>query len=171
LGWRPTRGGPTTLGRGGVKVPKEADLISMIMTAPNVVRVTFLQEARSSDGGLDRFYALLVKLSDVAIRYESFCIRVYNKGQANEEAYFRDGVPSVLAAPPPPTPTFLDELRAELGRIREQLNAVRVGVTRVDNEQGFAVIEAWSKPADKMVADRYFVYKDEAGKWVVEPTT
>jgi hypothetical protein len=147
---------------------KESELVEKVKSAPNTLRVTFLEEHPSRDGGVDRFYALLVKLNDYTARYESFCVRVYDKGTDTEVAYFRDGMPSVLAVPIP-TPLFIDELRQNLAKIKDQIKATRISITRVDNEQGFAIIEAFSKPADKMVSSQYFVYKDDQGNWVVEP--
>jgi hypothetical protein len=41
-------------------MPKEVDLLTKIQNAPNVLKVAFLEEHPAKDGGIDRFYTLLI---------------------------------------------------------------------------------------------------------------
>lgn len=150
-------------------MPKEADLLSKIQNAANVLKVAFLEEHPTKDGGVDRFYAMLVRVSDEAARYESFCIRVYNRGAKNEEAYFRDSTPSPLIAAAASS-TFPEDFKKYIETAKTKISgAVKISVEAMDVEQEFAVVNVWILSQDSVSASKYFVFKDEQGNFAAKP--
>jgi hypothetical protein len=152
-------------------MPKEVDLLTKIQNAPNVLKVAFLEEHPAKDGGIDRFYTLLIKVSEELARYESFCIRVYNKGTETEEAYFRDSAPSPLI-PQAQSSTFPEDLKNYVKTAKAKItNAVKISIETLDVEQEFAIVNAWILSQDKISPSKYFVYKDDQGNFVVKQIT
>ncbi|MEM3577581.1 MAG: hypothetical protein QXX51_03890 [Candidatus Bathyarchaeia archaeon] len=150
-------------------MPKEMDLLSKVQSAVNVLKVAFLEEHPSRDGGVDRFYAMLIKVSDDVARYESFCIRVYNKETESEEAYFRDSTPSPLIAAAAPS-TFPEDLKKYLETAKTKIaNTVKISIETMDIEQEFAIVNVWILSQDNVSARKYLVYKDAQGNFTVKP--
>lgn len=151
-------------------MPKESDLINKVEGAANILKVAFLEEHPTKDGGLDRFYAMLIKISDEVARYESFCIRVYNRGTENEEAYFRDSTPSPLLSSAPAPSTFPEDLKKFIETAKTKISgAVKISVETMDVEQEFAIVNVWILSQDSVSARNYFVFKDAQGNFTAKP--
>jgi hypothetical protein len=147
---------------------KEADLLKKLESVSNVLKFAFLEEHPAKDGGIDKFYTLLIKVSEEVARYETFCVRVYNKGAENEEAYFRDSIPSPLA-PQIQLSTFPEELKNYINTAKTKIaGAVKISVETIDIEQEFAIVNVWILLQDKISASKYFVYKDDQGSFTAK---
>jgi len=143
----------------------EAELVQQVSNSSKVIKLTFLEEHPSRDGGVDRFYAILVGNPDTPTlgRYESFCIRVYNKGTANENAYFRDSIPSPLMQFPTNTSTFGSDLRDFINQRKSQLtNVVKITVDFVDEASEIATVTAWKLTTDTtaITKEQYVVWRE-----------
>jgi len=129
------------------------------------VRVFFLERHNEvNDRDYYQFYRYYWIDENNIIRSEAVCIHVIVDENGNEHAYWKDRVPTVLAASSP-SPSFTDEVESLLAENQEKIGYTAYDVEMVNDRRRIAKVILYFENQDGTVSEKkYLVWKDVSGR-------
>jgi len=109
------------------------------------------------------FYRYYYTDESGVLRSESVCIHVIVDEQGNENAYWKDRIPTVLLPRPV---SFSSELQSKLEEVKKAKGLDAVTVETLDENNKVAILKVYkSVDQDNVQEFRVAVWKDERGNW------
>ena len=141
-------------------MPSKQELLNELQA--KALRVFFLErhhEVNSKD--YYEFYRYYWANGNI-IRSEAVCIHVIVDEDGNEHAYWKDRVPSILAARP--ESTFSSEVERILAENQEKIGYTAYDVEMVNDRRQLAKVILYFENQDGTVSERrYLIWKDASG--------
>lgn len=143
-------------------MPTKDDLLKQLKA--KALRVFFLEkhyEVNKRD--YYEFYRYYYTDENGVLRSESVCIHVIVDEQGNENAYWKDRIPTVLQTV---GEKFGTELRSKLSEIKQNKGLDAITVESIDENNKVATLRAYkSIDQDSIQEFRVVVWKDGKGNW------
>jgi len=143
-------------------MPSKEELLNQLKS--KALRVFFLEkhyEMNKKD--YYEFYRYYYTDENGVLRSEAVCIHVIVDEEGNENAYWKDRIPTVLKSR---LTSFSDELRSKIEEVKEAKGLDVITVENVDENNKVAILRVFKSVDQENVQEfRVAIWKDKQGNW------